>query len=127
MFIFENPKHEWCKWDFRLMKALELQADMLQGNIPVYWDRSDRVRFEIESYISKSRAALDRAEEKAREGKDKNYGKVFYPVPKTIDGGPLPTRDEWLEEQAKKKAMSVGKIKFTNDPFDNAAWAPESP
>ena len=124
MFVFEDPNHEWGKWDFRLAKALELYEDMLVGGVPIYWDRSDRVNFLTGSYTSKSKAALDRAEEKARESKNKNYGKVFYPIPKTNDGGPLPTLEEWLAEQKLKKQMSAGNITVGGSEFDNAHWTP---
>jgi hypothetical protein len=126
MFILENPDHEWNRWDFRLTKAYELYKDLMQGGVPIYWDRSDRVAFEAGSFISKSKAALDRAEEKASAGKKKNYGKVFYPIPKTIDGGPLPTLDDFLAEQRAKKEMAKEGAKFAsgNPQFDNANWKP---
>lgn len=95
--------------------------------MPIYWDRSDRVRFTAKSFISKSKAVLDQAEEKARDGKAKNYGKVFYPEPVTIDGGPLPTLEEYLEQEKRKRDMAAGKVKLVdNDPFSNSGWtAPE--
>jgi hypothetical protein len=127
MFIFEDPTHEWGKWDFRLAKALELRDDMNQGGVPVYWDRSERVAFDVGSYTSKSRAVLDRAEEKAQKGNKKNYGKVFYPIPRTIDDGPLPTLEEYLEEQRMKKSMETGSFRVPgeNSEFSNANWTPE--
>ena len=125
--IFEDPEHKWNKWDFRLVKALEIYDNMTNGTgIPIYWDRADRVRFEVGSYVSKSKAALDRAEENAKKGKAKNYGKIFYAVPETVDGGPLPTLDEYLEEQATKRAERAGNIRVRNNvPFSNADWTPE--
>lgn len=100
MFILEDPTHtEWGKWDMRLAKAFELHEDLLVGGVPLYLDRSERVEFDLKSYTSKSRAVLDRAEDKARSGKKKNYGKVFYVVPRTTDGGPLPTLDEFLAQK----------------------------
>lgn len=127
MFILEDPQHvDWTMWDFRLAKAIEIHADMTQGGVPIYWDRSDRVVFTAESYVSKSKAALDRAEEKAQKGKSKNYGKVFYPLPRTVDDGPLPTLEEYLEEQRVKKAMSAGNFRINPEsPFSNSPEAPE--
>lgn len=122
--IFEEPEREWSHWDFRLVKAFQIREEMLMGGVPIYLDRSDRVRFEVESFVSKSKAALDRAEEKASNSKQKTYGKIFYPVPKTVDGGPLPTLEEWLEEQRRKNAMKVGNIRLGGE-FDNAQWSPD--
>lgn len=125
MFIFNDPSHtEWGAWDIRLAKAYALREEMLSGGVPVYWDRSERVFFDVESYVSKSRAALDRAEERAQKGKKKNYGKVFYPVPRTIDDGPLPTLEEWLEEQRKIKERTTTNFRVKDGPFSNAGWKP---
>lgn len=128
MFILEDPKHEWGKWDIRLAKAYELNQDITNGGVPIYWDRSERVAFEVGSFVSKSKAALDRAEEKASKGKTKNYGKVFYPIPKTIDGGPLPTLEEYLEEMRENRAGRAGSQWDTSvdrhSPYSNADWKP---
>lgn len=125
--IGEDPAHkDWTQWDYRLLKAYELYNDMKNNQgFPMYWDRSDRVRFDIESYTSKSKAALDRAEEQASKSKAKNHGKILYAVPKTIDGGPLPTLEEFLEDQAVKRKMMSGKFKIGEDKFSNAEWKPE--
>lgn len=123
--ILEDPEHTWTFWDYRLVTALTLYEDLQSGTgVPLYIDRSDRVRFEVGSYVSRSKAALDRAEDKAREGKTKNYGKVFYPIPITLDGGPLPTMEEFLQEQEAKRQMTVGKIRVGGQ-FDNSDWEPK--
>lgn len=127
--ILEDPEHEWTRWDYRLIKAFELFEDMRQGTgMPIYWDRSDRVAFDAESYTSKSKAALDRAEERASKGKSKNYGKIFYAVPRTVDGGPLPTLDEFLAEQEEKRARTAGNIRVPTEDsaFSNANWKPKN-
>lgn len=129
MFILEDPTHtEWTKWDLRLAKAFELNADLISGGVPIYWDRSDRVRFEAGSYISKSRAAVDRAEEKQSKAKTKVYGKVFYPKPVTVDGGPLPTLEEFLEQEKGKANRDNGLNKWAmsgSPDVNNANWRPE--
>lgn len=113
-------------WDSRLVMGLRIMEDMQSGTgVPLYIDRSDRVRFETGSFVSRSKAALDRAEEKAREGKSKNYGKIFYPIPVTVDGGPLPTLEEFLEEQALKREMMAGNIHVGDGKFSNAEWKPK--
>ena len=127
MFIFNDPTHqEWTRFDIILANAMRLRDDMLVGGVPIYLDRSDRVAFEVGSYISKSKAVLDRAEEKARKSKTPTYGKVLYPIPRTIDGGPLPTMEEYLEQEARKKAMSAGKIRVGGEAHDNSNWKPKS-
>lgn len=109
MFILEDPEHtEWNKWDIRLAKALQLQKDLLQGGIPIYWDRSERVRFNVKSYISKSKAAIDRAEEAEGKKRTKVFGKVFYAEPVVTDGGLLPTLHEFQEEQRQKRERERG-------------------
>ena len=118
--ILDDPSRDWTFWDYRLVKALVLSQDMQSGTgVPLYLDRSDRVRFEVGSYVSRSKAALDRAEEKASKGKAKNYGKVFYPIPRTVDGGPMPTLEEFLQEQELKREMSAGNIRIGGQ-FSNA-------
>lgn len=124
-----DPDAKWTRWDYKLVKALELYDNMLAGGAyPVYIDRSDRVRFEVKSYTSKSKAVLDRAEEKAASSKTKNYGKIFYAVPETIDGGPLPTLEEFLDEQAEKRSREAGNFRVTgaDAKFSNANWKPKN-
>lgn len=126
--MFNAPKAEWTAWDYKLIKALELYDDLKQGTgVPLYWDQSDRVRFELGTFTSKSRAVLDRAEERARDSKSKNYGKTFYVIPETVDGGPLPTLEEYLKEQQDKRAAQAGNFRVKdNTPFSNANWKPKN-
>ena len=125
--IFEEPDRGWTKWDFRLIQGYEIREDMMNDRgVPIYWDRSERVQFDVGVSYSKSRAALDRAEEKDRESKvqTKSYGKGYYPIPITTDGGPLPTLEEWLEEErARKEAQAQTKRAPT--PFSNENWVGE--
>lgn len=125
-FILGDPTREWTKVDFDLVTGLRLLEEMQTGTgVPIYWDRSDRVRFEVGTFISRSKQALDQREEADAKSKNKNHGRVHYPIPVAVDGGPLPTLEEWLDEQAEKRAMSSGKfvIKDAN-PFSNAGWTP---
>lgn len=55
--------------------------------------------------MSKSRAAVERAQEADGKKKSKSYGKYYVTEPRVIDGGDMPTRDEWLEEQEQKKGI----------------------
>ncbi len=107
-FILEDPTHtEWDDWDIKLANALTLYDNLLRGSVPIYWDESDRVRFDVGTGVSKSKAAVDRREaadeKKNKDGKNPNYGVYYYPIPKTIDGGDLPTMEEWMEEKKRKQ------------------------
>lgn len=53
--------------------------------------------------MSKSRAAVERAQEADGKKKSKSHGKYFIAEPRVIDGGEMPTREEWLKEQELKK------------------------
>ena len=55
--------------------------------------------------MSKSRSAVERAQEADGKKKTKSYGRYFVAEPRVMDGGPMPTRDEWLEEQEQKKGV----------------------
>lgn len=126
--LSNDPDAKWTTWDYKLVKALEIYDNMMAGGAhPMYIDRSDRVRFEVKSYVSKSKAVLDRAEEKASSSKSKNYGKILYTVPETIDGGPLPTLEEFLEEQADKRSREAGNFRVSDKAqFGNAGWKPRN-
>lgn len=62
--------------------------------------------------MSKSRAAIERAQESASKKKSTVHGRYFIAEPRAIGGGELPTRDEWLEEQAAKSGSSKPVSKF---------------
>lgn len=107
--IFNDPTHtEYDRWDYKLVKAYHFLQDYTNGSFPIWWDESDRVTFDVKTKISKSKAALTRAEENAAKRQGSNGkatpGKYFYAVPRTMDGGPMPTFHEWQEEQMAKNA-----------------------
>lgn len=112
--IFSDPKHtEWTVWDYRLLKASYILQDWYRDGIPVWWDESDRVSFDAKGRISKSRAAIERAQESSTKGNKKAVpGRYFIAEPKVIDGGDFPTRSEWLEEQSKKSGATRAVSKF---------------
>lgn len=101
--IFNNPKHvEYDFWDLRLLKAYHFAEDFSRNGVPVWWDESDRVSFEVKRKTSRSKAALDRAEQQDSKGDKKPVpGRYYVPVPKSNDGGPLPTFEEWAKAQAR--------------------------
>lgn len=95
-----DPSHkEWTIWDYRLLKAHYIIQDWYRDGIPIWWDESDRVTFNAEARVSKSRAAIERAQEK---DKKKVPGKYYIAKPVPMGGAELPTRDEWIEEQNNK-------------------------
>ena len=103
--IFSDPSHtEWTVWDYRLIKAHYILQDWYRDGVPLWWDESDRVTFDAKARVSKSRAAIERAQEADGKKKKKTPGRYFVAEPRVMDGGELPTRDEWLEEQEKKNA-----------------------
>lgn len=86
------------------MKAAYFAQDFIREGIPVWWDESDDVNFEVEKRISRSRAATQRAEE-SENGKDKKSppGRYYIPIPKARGGQSLPTFADWVEETARKR------------------------
>lgn len=89
-------------WDYRLLKAHYILQDWYRDGVPLWWDESDRVTFDAKPRFSKSRAAVERAQEALSKKKTKSYGQYFVTEPRVIDGGELPTREEWIEEQKRK-------------------------
>lgn len=77
--------------------------DWYRDGIPIWWDESERVTFDVKGRVSKSRAAIERAQQKDSKKKNPTPGLYYTAKPRTIDGGPLPDRDEWLEEQKAKE------------------------
>lgn len=104
--IFNDPSHEkWNQWDYLIFKAHYVLEDWYRDGIPLWWDESDRVTFDAKARVSKSRAAIERAQEADGKKKSKSYGRYFVAEPRVMDGGEMPTRDEWLEEQERKKGV----------------------
>jgi hypothetical protein len=104
--ILRDPdRKEYGSWDLRLAAAFHIYEDLMRGNIPVYWDESDRVAFDVKTGVSKSKAAIQRKEEQVKKPVP---GQYFYAVPRTIDGGPLPTYEEWIAERKAKQGVDRG-------------------
>lgn len=111
--IFSDPTHkEWTVWDYRLLKAHYILDDWYRDGIPVWWDESERVTFDAKARVSKSRAAIERAQDASNKNNKKPVpGRYFVAEPRVMDGGEMPTRDEWLREQeAKKGSNTVSKF-----------------
>jgi len=100
-------------WDYRLLKAHHILEDWYRDGVPLWWDESDRVAFDAKARFSKSRAAIERAQEADSKKKAKSYGKYYVAEPRVMDGGEMPTRGEWLDEQERKNGMH--KVQHQND------------
>lgn len=77
--------------------------DWYRDGVPIWVDESDRVTFDAKARFSKSRAAIERAQEADSKKKSKSYGKYYIAEPRVMDGGEMPTRDEWIDEQERKR------------------------
>lgn len=97
------------------MKAQYILDDWYRDGIPIWWDESDSVNFEAVARISKSRAAIERAQEKAGKSKTQVHGRYFIAEPHVLGGGDFPTRDEWIEEQTRKRGDKKRSSKFGSD------------
>ena len=98
--ILNDPSiTEWTALDYRLAKAYELRQTY--GVYPPWIDRSERVAFDVKTFIYKSAAAVERKQqtEQNRKGYKPVPGKRYYAVPRTIDDGPMPTMEEYYEER----------------------------
>jgi hypothetical protein len=115
--ILNDPTHkDWDEWDYKLFKAHYILQDWYRDGIPVWWDESERVIFEAKARTSKSRAAIERAQEAASKNKTPSPGRYYVAEPRTIDGGPMPTREEWGEEQTMKSNKNAPVTKFGGGP-----------
>ena len=94
------------------MKAHYIIQDWYRDGVPIWWDESDRVAFEAVARVSKSRAAIERAQEKANKSKTPVHGRYFIAEPRVIGGGDLPTKEEWIEEQSAKQGNKKVFSKF---------------
>jgi hypothetical protein len=78
-----------------------------RDGIPIWWDESDRISFDAMPRVSKSRAAIERAQEAESKKKKRIYGRYYVAEPRVIDGGEFPTMQEWLKEQEEKRGPVI--------------------
>tara|TARA_R110000868_G_scaffold170469_1_gene405759 strand:- start:3540 stop:3872 length:333 start_codon:yes stop_codon:yes gene_type:complete len=93
-------------WDYRLVKAHYILEDWYRDGVPIWWDESERITFDAKGRVSKSRAAIERAQEADGKKKNKAHGRYFIAEPRVMDGGEMPTREEWLKEQEEKQGAT---------------------
>lgn len=107
MIFHEQPTDPWTPYDFTLLEAYQILQDETcnQCGNPIWICHStdSNITFEMKS----TTCFAVRTEEKWRDnkkmlskGKAKEWepdpGEDYYPVPKTVDGGPFPSRDDYL-------------------------------
>ena len=90
-----------------------MREDWYRDGIPIWVDESERVAFDAKARFSKSRAAVERAQESDSKKKNKSYGKYFIPEARVVDGGEMPTRQEWIDEQARKMGLKTPSVDRT--------------
>ena len=96
-----------------MVKAHFLLEDWYRDGIPIWWDESDRVTFDAIPRVSKSRAAVERAQEAASgKGKKPVPGRYFVAEPRLIEGDEMPDRAEWFEEQERKSGNKTASSKW---------------
>lgn len=112
--LFSDPTHkEWTVWDYRLIKAHFMLQDWYRDGVPIWWDESERVTFNAKARVSKSRAAIERAQDASTKNNKKPVpGRYFVAEAVVTDGGELPTREEWMKEQASKSGPQQVVSKF---------------
>ena len=98
MLLNKPEQTQWTSLDYKLIKAYHLRQTY--GDIPPWIDRSERVSFDVKSFVSKSAAAVEKKQDADSNKKNtKFFGKRYYAVPRTVDDGPMPTMEEFFEEQ----------------------------
>jgi len=70
--------------------------------------------FDAKGRTSKSRAAIERAQESDGKKKSNAKGRYYVAEPRVMDGGEFPTRDEWLQEEAAKNGQGNGRPRHNN-------------
>lgn len=133
-FILEDPGwKEWTKWDLRIANAYEIAKSAEVNGWPAHIDQSPRVEFKVKPRLSRSQAALDKYQYEERKRMEKKgakpkFGIIPVAMPVTIDGGPLPTREEWIKSQQQEvgpdeKRLTDGRVvKMNADPDKVATY-----
>jgi hypothetical protein len=128
-FILGDPSwKKWTKWDIAIGNAYHMLAHYEVNGYPVWIDQSPRVVFERKERKSRSQEQLDRYQHDERKRMEKKgakpkFGISPYVVPRTVDGGPLPTKEEWLEAQ--KSGLWTSEMKLSTGQVVQTAANPE--
>lgn len=106
MIFYEQPTDPWDRFDFILLEAYQILQDETCANCgqPIWLCRSTDSNVNIK--IRKATCYVTAAVEKKREADEKNKarkmkpGEYYYPVIETIDGGELPSRNDYFKSLA---------------------------
>lgn len=109
MLLFTQPTDPWVRYDFLLLSAYQILHDETcpRCGQPVWICRSSSrdVYFDAHSDVCQGERAVREAEdnrkprgERAKASERKEWGRFMYPVPRTFNEAPLPTREDYLKE-----------------------------
>lgn len=103
MIFYEQPTDPWTIFDFKLLEAYQILQDETCPNCgqPVWLCRSTdgNVNIKIRKatcYVTKTLDRKKASDEKAK--RKLGPGEYYYPVIETINGDPLPGRQDYLRE-----------------------------
>jgi hypothetical protein len=102
ILALKKPLSGWSEWDHKLAVAFsQLEAEICEkcGN-PIWICRTtdDRVQFTVEKYRCFADAELEKKRNKrTKEKRELKPGEYEYTRAETIDGGPLPSREDYYK------------------------------
>lgn len=97
-------KREYCKWDYKLIKALYLFESQEVDGHPAWVQEADNIAFIPKKQVLRSAAVVELAQarhQKAHTEKNPEYGARFYAEAK-LTGGDWPRREDWLKARSGK-------------------------
>ena len=112
MIFHEQPTDPWTPYDFMLLEAYQILQDETcnQCGNPIWVCRSEdpNVTFKIRNSVcfadrefKKWEKSKQKQAERLKKGAwEPEPGEEWYPVAVTVDGGPLPSRNDYLRSLA---------------------------
>jgi hypothetical protein len=108
MIFYVQPTDPWEEFDFKLLEAYQILQDetcnMCGQPIWICRSTSSNIRIKVRKTQCNVTAELEKkqkSDEKAK--RELKPGEYYYTAVETYDGGYLPTRQEFYEEQAQAK------------------------
>lgn len=116
MIFYDQPGDAWTPYDFKLLEAYQILQDEtcpVCGN-PIWICRTENP--DVIFKMDKTTCFADKAEQRWKKDKQTAFkprkngptswepdpGDQWFPVVKTVSGGPLPTRNDWYKELSEK-------------------------